>query len=94
MVGTADCSRHHHPTYTVLGGLYAVLCTGMVQGLILIFGMLVFAPMIVMYVGWLEHINTVLTGNDPNFEIHARSWNVIPHMPTDHLFVLGAAGWW
>lgn len=58
-------------TYTVLGGLYAVSWTGMVQGLILIFGMLIFAPMIVMYAGGLEHINTVLAAIDPNFVMPA-----------------------
>ena len=58
-------------TYTILGGLYAVSWTGMVQGLILIFGMLIFAPMIVMYAGGLEHINTVLAAIDPNFVMPA-----------------------
>lgn len=53
--------------YTTLGGLYAVSWTSVVQGLILIFGMLVFAPMIIVYAGGIEHINLVLASIDPNF---------------------------
>ncbi|MDO5845463.1 MAG: sodium:solute symporter family protein [Methanocorpusculum sp.] len=59
--------------YTTLGGLYAVSWTSVVQGLILIFGMLVFAPMIIVYAGGLEHINLVLSSIDPNF--------VMPYFP-------------
>lgn len=52
--------------YTVIGGLYAVSWTGLVQGLILIFGVLLVAPMIIMYAGGIEHINLVLASIDPN----------------------------
>ncbi len=58
-------------TYTVLGGLYAVSWTGVIQGLILIVGMLIFAPMIVIHAGGLEHINLVLASIDPNFVMPA-----------------------
>ncbi|MDO5844968.1 MAG: sodium:solute symporter family protein, partial [Methanocorpusculum sp.] len=52
--------------YTTLGGLYAVSWTSLIQGLILIFGMFIFAPMIIVYAGGLEHINLVLASIDPN----------------------------
>ncbi|ABN07035.1 Na+/solute symporter [Methanocorpusculum labreanum Z] len=52
--------------YTVIGGLYAVSWTGLVQGLILIFGVILVAPFILTYAGGLEHINTVLATIDPN----------------------------
>jgi SSS family solute:Na+ symporter len=58
-------------TYTILGGLHAVSWTGMMQGVILIFGMLIFTPIIVMCAGGLEHINTVLAAIDPNFVMPA-----------------------
>ncbi|MDO5844295.1 MAG: sodium:solute symporter family protein [Methanocorpusculum sp.] len=52
--------------YTVIGGLYAVSWTGLVQGLILIFGIILVAPFILTFAGGVEHINTVLAGIDPN----------------------------
>lgn len=52
--------------YTVIGGLYAVSWTGLVQGLILIFGIILVAPFILSFAGGVEHINTVLAGIDPN----------------------------
>jgi SSS family solute:Na+ symporter len=58
-------------TYTILGGLHAVSWTGMMQGLILILGMLIFAPIVVMRAGGLEHINTVLSTIDPNLVMPA-----------------------
>ncbi|MDR0439318.1 MAG: sodium:solute symporter family protein [Methanocalculaceae archaeon] len=58
-------------TYTVLGGLHAVSWTSMMQGLILIFGMIIFAPMIVTYAGGFEHINIVLAAIDPNLVMPA-----------------------
>ena len=60
--------------YTVIGGLYAVSWTGLVQGLILIFGVLLVSPFILSYAGGLEHINTVLASIDPNL--------VMPAFPT------------
>lgn len=52
--------------YTVIGGLYAVSWTGLVQGLILIFGVLLVSPFILSYAGGIEQINTVLASIDPN----------------------------
>ncbi|MDN7025834.1 sodium:solute symporter family protein [Methanoculleus sp. FWC-SCC1] len=53
--------------YTVVGGLYAVSWTTLVQGGILILGVLLMAPLVVVAAGGLEHINTVLSGVDANF---------------------------
>lgn len=53
--------------YTVVGGLYAVSWTGLFQGGILIFGVLLMAPFVIVSAGGLSHINTVLAGIDPNF---------------------------
>ncbi|MDD3857393.1 MAG: sodium:solute symporter family protein [Methanoculleus sp.] len=53
--------------YTVVGGLYAVSWAGLVQGLILIFGVLLMAPPVIMSAGGLAHINTVIAGIDSNF---------------------------
>ncbi|MDU9377084.1 Osmoregulated proline transporter OpuE [Methanocorpusculaceae archaeon Sp1] len=57
--------------YTVIGGLYAVSWTGLVQGLILIFGVLLVSPFILSYAGGLEHINNVLASIDPNLVMPA-----------------------
>ncbi len=54
-------------TYTVIGGLYAVSWTTLIQGLILIFGVVAIAPVLIMRAGGLAHINEVLSGIDPNF---------------------------
>ena len=53
--------------YTVVGGLYAVSWAGLIQGGILILGVLLMAPPVIMSAGGLTHINTVLAGVDPNF---------------------------
>jgi len=52
--------------YTVIGGLYAISWTGLVQGLILIFGVILVAPFILSYAGGIEHINLVIASIDPN----------------------------
>lgn len=52
--------------YTTIGGLYAVAWTTLFQGLILIFGVLIMAPLVVLQSGGLAHINQVLAGIDPN----------------------------
>ena len=52
--------------YTVIGGLYAVSWTGLVQDLILIFGVLLVAPFIISYAGGMTAINDVLSSIDPN----------------------------
>lgn len=53
--------------YTVIGGMYAVSWTTLIQGGILIAGVLVMAPLVILSAGGLEHINTVLSSIDPNF---------------------------
>jgi len=53
--------------YTVIGGLYAVSWTTLVQGLLLIFGVITIAPILIAKAGGLAHINGVLAGVDPNF---------------------------
>ena len=52
--------------YTVIGGLYAVAWASLVQGIILIVGVLIMAPLLIMSAGGITHINEVLTGIDPN----------------------------
>ncbi len=53
--------------YTVVGGLYAVSWTTLVQGGILIAGVLLMAPLVIASAGGLTHINEVLSGVDQNF---------------------------
>jgi sodium/proline symporter len=53
--------------YTVVGGLYAVSWTTLIQGGILILGVFLMAPFVIASAGGLTHINTVLAGVDPNF---------------------------
>lgn len=60
--------------YTVIGGMYAVSWTTLIQGGILIAGVLIMAPLVIMSAGGLEHINTVLSSIDPNM--------VQPYYPT------------
>ena len=60
--------------YTVIGGLYAVSWTTLIQGGILIVGVLIMAPIVIISAGGLEHINTVMSGIDPNL--------VAPYFPT------------
>lgn len=52
--------------YTVIGGMYAVSWTTLIQGGILIAGVLIMAPLVIMAAGGLEHINSVLSSIDPN----------------------------
>ena len=52
--------------YTVIGGMYAVSWTTLIQGGILIVGVLIMAPLVIIAAGGLEHINTVLSSIDPN----------------------------
>ncbi|KUG20634.1 MAG: sodium:solute symporter family protein [Methanomicrobiaceae archaeon] len=53
--------------YTVIGGLYAVSWTTLVQGIILIIGVLLMAPMVIIKAGGLTHVSQVLASVDPNF---------------------------
>ena len=53
--------------YVLLGGLYAVAWTTLVQGIILIIGVLLLSPPIIEKAGGLTHINRILSMIDPNF---------------------------
>jgi SSS family solute:Na+ symporter len=52
--------------YTVIGGLYAVSWTTLIQGLLLIGGVIGITPILIAKAGGLTHINQVLAGIDPN----------------------------
>lgn len=52
--------------YTVIGGLYAVSWTTLIQGGILIIGVLIMAPIVIISAGGITHINEVLSTIDPN----------------------------
>lgn len=51
--------------YTVIGGLYAVAWTTLIQGLILIVGVLIMAPIVIMAAGGFTHVNEVLAEVNP-----------------------------
>jgi SSS family transporter len=51
--------------YTVIGGLYAVAWTTLVQGLILIIGVIIMAPLVIMAAGGFTHINEVMAAANP-----------------------------
>jgi SSS family transporter len=51
--------------YTTIGGLYAVSWTTLFQGGILIFGVLIMAPLVIMEAGGLTHINEVIGSINP-----------------------------
>ncbi len=53
--------------YVIMGGLYAVAWTSLIQGLMLIIGVLIVAPVVISSAGGLAQINAVLAGIDPNF---------------------------
>ncbi len=53
--------------YTVIGGLYAVTWTTLVQGMILIAGVLVMAPLVIMKAGGFTRINEVMSAGNPDF---------------------------
>ena len=57
--------------YTVIGGLYAVSWTGLVQGLILIFGIILVTPFILSAAGGIEVINNMLAAVDPQLVLPA-----------------------
>ncbi|MFA7303415.1 MAG: sodium:solute symporter family protein [Methanoregula sp.] len=52
--------------YTVIGGLYAVAWTTLVQGLILIIGVLIMAPIVIMAAGGFTNINEVMAAVNPS----------------------------
>lgn len=51
--------------YTVIGGLYAVAWTTLVQGLILIIGVIIMAPVVILAAGGFTHINEVMAAVNP-----------------------------
>ena len=52
--------------YTVIGGLYAVSWTALIQGVILIVGVLIMAPFVIMAAGGFTHINEVMASINPS----------------------------
>ncbi len=53
--------------YTIMGGLYAIAWVSLVQGVLIIIGVVAVAPFIIQSAGGLTHINNVLAGIDPNY---------------------------
>jgi SSS family solute:Na+ symporter len=51
--------------YTVIGGLYAVAWTTLIQGLILIIGVVIMAPIVILAAGGFTHINEVMAAANP-----------------------------
>lgn len=64
--------------YTILGGLYAIAWVSLVQGLLIIIGVLAVSPFIIQSAGGLTHVNNVLAGIDPNY---VRIWYPQMHPP-------------
>ncbi|MCX7919640.1 MAG: sodium:solute symporter family protein [bacterium] len=52
--------------YVLLGGLYAVAWTNLFQGIIIIIGVLIMAPLVINAAGGLTVINQTLAAKDPN----------------------------
>ena len=52
--------------YTILGGLYAIGMASLVQGIMILAGVLLVGPVVISAAGGLEHINLVLAGIDMN----------------------------
>ncbi len=52
--------------YTILGGLYAIGMASLVQGIMILAGVLLVGPFVISAAGGLTHINTVLAGIDVN----------------------------
>jgi SSS family solute:Na+ symporter len=52
--------------YTILGGLYAIGMASLVQGIMILAGVLLVGPVVISAAGGLEHVNLVLAGIDVN----------------------------
>jgi len=52
--------------YTILGGLYAIGMASLVQGIMILVGVLLVGPLVISAAGGLEHINLVLAEIDVN----------------------------
>jgi SSS family solute:Na+ symporter len=51
--------------YTVIGGLYAVAWTTLIQGMMLVIGVIIMAPLVIMSAGGFTHINEVMASVNP-----------------------------
>jgi SSS family solute:Na+ symporter len=71
--------------YVFIGGLYAVSWTTLLQGSILVIGVLVVGPLIVIRAGGLTEINRVLAGIDP-LMLHAAAPQQHPPVSPDMFF--------
>lgn len=52
--------------YTILGGLYAIGMASLVQGIMILLGVLLVGPVVISAAGGMTHINTVLASIDVN----------------------------
>ena len=52
--------------YTVIGGLYAIAITTLVQSIMLLVGVLIMAPIVLSYAGGIEAINMAMAAADAN----------------------------
>jgi sodium/proline symporter len=64
--------------YTILGGLYAVGMASLVQGMMILVGVLLVGPVVIQAAGGLSHINTVIASIDPNL---VAAWYSQMHPP-------------
>jgi SSS family transporter len=58
--------------YTAIGGLYAVAWASLIQSVILIFGVIIMAPIIIWYAGGFTHVNSFIATISPNLVM---PWN-------------------
>jgi len=64
--------------YTILGGLYAIGTASLVQGIMILVGVLLVGPLIITAAGGMTHIDTVLASVDVNM---TRLWYPQVHPP-------------
>ncbi|MCQ8902732.1 MAG: sodium:solute symporter family protein [Methanothrix sp.] len=64
--------------YTIMGGLYAIAWVSLVQGILIIIGVLAVSPFIIQSAGGLTHVNNILAGIDPNY---VKIWYPQMHPP-------------
>ncbi len=67
--------------YVFIGGMYAVSWTNLVQGIIIMLGVLAVAPVIIMNAGGLTHVNQTIAAIDPNFVRAAYPQAATPAQP-------------
>ncbi|MHC1630767.1 MAG: sodium:solute symporter family transporter [Methanotrichaceae archaeon] len=65
-------------SYVIMGGLYAVAWNNLIQGCLLIIGVLIVAPVVISAAGGLAHIDTFLASIDPNY---VKLWYPQMHPP-------------